>query len=190
MRKIISRLFALLLAFVIVIPNFVLAKEEDSSDSKEEAKKEPVIVYIFRGEGCPHCEEALTWFQSEEVQEKYGDYFELETYEVWNDEKNASLMDEVASYMGEEASGVPFMVIGEHSYGGFDSSDTQTLIDYIMEEYEKDPEDRTQIVPTVQKSIGYNDKAAEKNYDIIVWIVAIVIIVGIVVIIIKARKEN
>ena len=33
MRKIISRLFALLLAFVIVIPNFVLAKEEDSSDS-------------------------------------------------------------------------------------------------------------------------------------------------------------
>ena len=133
----------------------------------------------------------MTWFQSEEVQEKYGDYFELETYEVWNDEKNASLMDEVASYMEEEASGVPFIVIGEHSYGGFDSSDTQTLIDYIMEEYEKDPEDRAQIVPTVQKNIGYNnDKSAEKNYDIIVWIVAIVIIVGIVVIIIKARKED
>ena len=43
--------------------------------AKAESKK--INVYIFRGEGCPHCEEALEFFDSLEKDEEYSKYYNM-----------------------------------------------------------------------------------------------------------------
>ena len=48
--------------------------------------KEPVNVYLFYGDGCPHCENAMKFFSS--IEEEYGDKFNLIKYETWNDRRN------------------------------------------------------------------------------------------------------
>ncbi len=202
MRKVLNGLFIFLLTLGIAIPVLVFA---------DDAEKEPVTVYMFRGEGCPHCEEALEWFNSEDTQEEYGKYFKLETYEVWNNGGNAMLMDSVAEKLNVEAGGVPFIVIGKETYDGFLASDTQTLIDYIMKEYEKDEEDRIDTVATVIKETNWeptesepagdgtgsgSDYAAEtvdttnsKTTDIIIGVSFLVVVAGVVFAVIKARKS-
>ena len=74
--------------------------------------KGKITVYVFRGEGCPHCEEALEFFDELSQDEEYKDIFKLVTYEVWYDEENQTLMKSVADALGEDVSGVPYIIIG------------------------------------------------------------------------------
>ena len=96
--KALKKLFTLLLAITMLLPLTVRAENEQT-----ETKKEPVKIYMFRGETCKYCEAALEWFDS--IKEEYGDYFELITYEVWYNQENNDLMQEVSSYFGDNATG-------------------------------------------------------------------------------------
>ena len=104
----------------------VLAEEETpqlvATDSQE------VNIYMFRGDGCTYCAKALTWF--EEIEAEEGKYFNLITYEVWNDEENKALMDRVANYMKDDVSGVPYIIVGKKTYTGFDDSYKEGAPDY------------------------------------------------------------
>ena len=197
MKKLWSKLFILLLAFTIAVPTLAFAEDEEEvtdeenvEETEETVTKDPVTIYFFRGEGCPHCAEAEEWFES--IEEEYGDYFDIQDYEVWYDESNKELMNSVAEYMGRNTDnlGVPYMIIGEHDYSGFDAKDTDTILNYIKEEYEKNPSDRAQIVPTVIEETGWGEEEDTKTRDLIVGLVLVAIIVGLVVVIIKARKED
>ena len=95
MKKIILLFIALMLA--VAMPLSVFAAK---NDSKEEPNKEPIKVYIFKGETCGYCARALAFFES--IEEEYGKYFDLVQYEVWYDENNKALMDAVANYFGED----------------------------------------------------------------------------------------
>ena len=106
MKKI-SRLF---IAFILLIIPFAASA------------KEKVNVYLFRGEGCPHCEEALEFFDALSQDDEYKDLYELKTYEVWYDTDNQELMKNVADALNTEASGVPFIVIGSEKFSGYASS--------------------------------------------------------------------
>ena len=110
-----KRFKLLLVALVLMIVPFF---------SVDAAQK--VNVYLFRGEGCPHCAEAEKFFEALSKDAEYSNYYELVDYEVWYDEDNADLMDEVAEELNTKADGVPFMVIGEKYFSGYTSSmDTQ-----------------------------------------------------------------
>ena len=105
------------------------------------AKK--INVYIFEGDGCPHCAEAIEWFEGTLAEdEEYKDLYKLVKYEVWYNEENADLMKEVASELGTEASGVPFIVIGDKYFSGFSAENTPGQIKttikekYLDEEYQ------------------------------------------------------
>lgn len=200
MKKFLNRLLVLLFAITVLVPTFVFAEgEEDNAEQKE-----PVTVYFFHGNTCPHCADALEWFESDEVQEQYGDYFKLEKYEVYSDKSNAELMDEVAEYLDAGEVGVPFIIIGEHSTSGFltdedaaiygETPTSEELISWIQEEYEKDEADRVHVVPTVIENTGWvHEEPVEPDTtvrDIIIVVVTLVIIAGIVFVVIKARKEN
>ena len=184
MKKFLSRLFILLFSFALIVPTYVFAEGED------ETVREPVTVYLFRGEGCPHCAEAEEWFDS--IEEEYGDYFDVQDYEVWYNKDNNELMTFVAEHMGEDLDnlGVPYMIIGEYSYSGFNSADADLLLSYIMEEYEKDPVNRTQVVPMVIEQNGWGQKEDTTVRDLIVGLVIVAVVVGLVVVIVKARKEE
>ena len=87
------------------------------------------IIYFFRGEGCPHCVEAEAWFQS--IEDEYGSYFKVIDYETWYNQENAELMKKVAKARGEEANGVPYIIIGDKSWMGFTQSYTDEMLKEI-----------------------------------------------------------
>lgn len=83
--------------------------------------KDPVTLYLFYGDGCPHCAEEEKFLPSLE-----SDFPELATerYEVWYDRDNAALMGRVAAELRISRPGVPITVIGRRAIVGFDRAET------------------------------------------------------------------
>lgn len=92
-------------------------------------EKGKVNIYFFWGNGCPHCEEQTEFLES--IKDKYGDKFNLYKYEVWYNKENANIMNAFASAMDDKDSGVPFTVIGEETFRGFNNSSKEKFIKAI-----------------------------------------------------------
>lgn len=90
-----------------------------STESKE------VIVYFFRGKGCPHCEEEKLFL--DEMNGKYRGIRIIDR-EVWYNKQNAGFLAGMAKSYNVKASGVPFTFIGENAFVGF-SDHTKTQIE-------------------------------------------------------------
>jgi len=180
MKNYLVKIFILVFGIGLLMPTFVLAE-----DGEEKEKKSPVLVYEFYGETCPHCAALNEWFDS--IEEEYGDYFDLVKYETYNSKANNTLMGLVADHFGEEANGVPYIVVGEHTMSGFSEESADELLGYIMEEYEKEESERSDVVAYVIAESGW--KPDDKSFDLIVGIVGVVIFVGLVFIVIKARQD-
>lgn len=110
----------------------VLAKES-AKDIKFD--KEKINVYLFWGDGCPHCEELLSFLKS--INEEYGKYYNLYTLEVWKDETNNKLMQSLADKLNEPANGVPYLIIGNKAFVGYVKEDQAEIKATIKKEYEK-----------------------------------------------------
>ncbi len=92
-----------------------------------------VNIYFFWGQGCPHCEEETKFFNS--IEKKYGEYYNLYKFEVWYNEENAKLLNAFATSMGDEANGVPYTIIGNNTYKGFDNSSKRKFKKAIKEQH-------------------------------------------------------
>ena len=174
-----KKLFGLLfIALILVVPTAIAAD------------KEPVNIYLFHGADCPHCHELLEWFDSQkgEIKDKY----KLVKYEIWNDEKNAELLTLTAEHLGLDPDdlGVPFMLIGEKQFSGFDpEEDPKTITETIESEYEKDVNERTNIVKDVITDSGWKHDEDKTIANLIIGIATIIIVVGFIFVIKKAREE-
>lgn len=147
----------ILMAALFLFPAIVSAKEE-------------VKIYMFKGEGCSHCAEALEFFDS--IEEEYGDKFELTTYEVWYNEDNADLMQDVAKKLGDNVSGVPYIVVESESFGGYDAATGESIKALIDEKYEN--ENHEDVVAPLAKGISTENKKDNKDTVVIVIFLAIV----------------
>ena len=81
-------------------------------------------IYIFWGDGCPHCK-ALAKFISKlpaETKNKVNIY----SFEVWGDKDNKTLMKNFGKFLDHDVRGVTFMVIGDKIFDGYSSGDTKT----------------------------------------------------------------
>lgn len=76
----------------------------------------PVYIYLFWGEGCPHCAKAKPYF--EYLAEKYPQVV-LRSYEIYYNAENQKLFSDIAAYHGFEISGVPTMLIGPYYLVGY-----------------------------------------------------------------------
>lgn len=117
---------------------------QTEEDIKFDNKK--INVYFFYGDGCPHCEELIEFLNS--LPEKYNNYFDLYTMEVWYNEENNKLMKDLVGKLGEEVEGVPCLIIGDQVFFGYSTSMDQELKKAIKEEYK-----------TTNKFDVYNSKA-------------------------------
>lgn len=165
----------LIIGLLLIIPFIVGQTKCFAADKK-------VNVYIFRGEGCPHCEEAIEWFENTLSNDsEYADKFELVKYEVWYDEDNSNLMDEVAKELGTEASGVPFIVIGDKYFSGFSAEQSPEKIkNEINEQYNN--KEYQDVVEAIKN--GTSIKKNEENNSIlpiiIISSVAVVVVIGLI----------
>lgn len=165
----------LIIGLLLVIPFIVGQTRAFAADKK-------INVYIFRGEGCPHCEEAIEWFEGTLANdEEYKDLYELVKYEVWYDENNSALMQSVAEQLGTEASGVPFIVIGDEYFSGFSASASPEKIKAaIKDAYDNDKyQDIVKAVKNGTK-IEENKESTSILPIIIISAVAVVAVIALV----------
>lgn len=92
-----------------------------------------VNIYFFWGNGCPHCEQEFKFFES--IETEYGDYFTLNTFETWYDEDNREILEQFASNMEDEITGVPYTIIGNKTFKGFSTRYEEEMLNAIKEQY-------------------------------------------------------
>lgn len=77
---------------------------------------QPVVVYMFWGNTCPHCAEAKPFLQG--LTQTYSG-LDLRFYEIYDSEPNRELFLRMTEAYGFEASGVPTIFIGDQHWVGF-----------------------------------------------------------------------
>lgn len=105
--------------------------EETEANIKFDNKK--INLYLFYGDGCPHCEELIEFLNS--LPEKYDEYYDLYTMEVWYNQKNNTLMENLVAELGKEVEGVPCLIIGDQVFFGYSESIGKDIKKAIKEEY-------------------------------------------------------
>lgn len=114
-----------MMVLLVILMALVWMPKEVNATSK-------VNVYIFYGDGCPHC--AALEEDIKPIQKKYP-YIVVKKYEVWYSTANRLIMTKVAKSMGETVSGVPFVVIGEKSFSGYSEDLGPALIEKYVKYY-------------------------------------------------------
>lgn len=95
-------------------------------------KAESLKIYLFYGDGCPHCADEEKFFES---------YFEdnndivLIKYEVWHSKDNQELFVKVQDKLNNHASGVPYLIIGKDVIVGYMEDVTNYQIEDTIKEY-------------------------------------------------------
>ncbi len=94
-----------------------------------------INIYVFWGDGCPHCEELFDFLES--IRRNYRKYFNVYGFEVWYHEENGKIMDNVKEELGEQSGSraVPYFIIGDQQISGFDDSTKKEIKDLITSKY-------------------------------------------------------
>lgn len=107
--------------FIFFFPIFGLAKDNQ------------ITMYLFHGDGCPHCAEEMEFISSS--LEKYKN-LKIKKYEVWYNEENAELLQKVLNAYSVNRMGVPATIIGDTIIMGFGEG-TGNRIERAIEYYSK-----------------------------------------------------
>lgn len=148
MKKIINYIF--LFAFMMLFPLVVNAKEGDT-----------IRLYLFHGDGCPHCAEEIKFLNS--IEGNY-DNLEIVKYEVWYNDENATLLEKVKDALDINSNGVPTTIIGDTYIIGFGSG-TDSKIERAIKHYSE--EDYTDYVSKIQDGTFDKEelKKEEKKFE-------------------------
>lgn len=183
------------LLLILLMPSLVLAASYESKTLSEAIKDEKIendlegyddneekpVIYLFRGKGCSHCYEFLEYASSDLVKEK-GDKFRMVTYEVWNNEANAELMQKVSDYFKDDASGVPYIIIGEKTFNGYAKSmnkEIEEAIDKLSDSEEKfDVLTKIDMNSTIKKE---KKSKQDNTFTIVFMLFAVVALIVLVV---------
>lgn len=112
--------------------NLAITMNSKVSDIKYDESK--INIYMFWGDGCPHCEEE--WKFLKRIAPKYYENIHIYGFEVWNHEENINIMEEFKEKLGiTDDIGIPLTVIGDKYYSGYDASYDKDIINQIKNNY-------------------------------------------------------
>lgn len=95
--------------------------------------KEKLNLYLFWGDGCPHC--ALEKEYLEDLKKEYKELNVIQ-YEVWYNEENNTFLKQIADNTNKFLTGVPVTIIGQTIITGFKESTEQQIkraIEYYLD---------------------------------------------------------
>lgn len=141
MKKILYFLLTLFLFLPISVNAKLMDNYKDIVNDITNAKtKNGVVnVYLFYGDGCPHCAKEKVFL--EKIKKVYKDKINIITYETWYDKTNSKNLSKVAKKLKLDLNGVPFTVIGEDYYIGYNESvgnDIELSIKRYFTEYQEE----------------------------------------------------
>ena len=122
-----------------ITPSFKNYKENDNQ----------VIIYLFRGSGCPHCYDFLEFLDS--IADEYGKKFKLVSYEVYYNQDNLDLKNKVGDFLEQPSSGVPYIVIGDKVFIGYGDSYADQVKSKIDEMYKLKKSERYDVMKEMNK---------------------------------------
>lgn len=129
MKKIIS---ILIICFCILIPT---VQAED---------KNLVNIYLFHSDTCPHCREEIKLL--DELEKEY-DNIKIYKFEI-SEEENSLFFSKIANIYNVKTTSVPFTIIGNKTFSGYNSENTKKNFIAAIDYYSK---------------YGYDDKIAQLN---------------------------
>lgn len=115
-----KKLTYILLFLIMFIPYVIFGSEKHLN------------IYLFYGDGCPHCAEEEEWFKTYLEKNKN---IKIHRYEVWYDKDNQEKYSKVHEILNDKSSGIPYLVIGESVISGFDKDLTPERIRNAVEYY-------------------------------------------------------
>ncbi|HOB26076.1 MAG TPA: hypothetical protein PLB45_02950 [Bacilli bacterium] len=150
MKKIIK--YFILLICLLPLNAFALTndyQDDIASIVNKPIEDDKVNIYLFEGEGCPHCKQEKEWLET--IKEKYPDQINVYEFEVWYNPSNNNLLSQVQTKLSSSAVGVPYTVIGNSFYSGFSDtvqSDMESKLDGIFTD---DTNDNIKDIPVLGK---------------------------------------
>lgn len=129
MKKIIS---ILVICFCLLIPT---VQAED---------KNLVNIYLFHSDTCPHCREEIKLL--DELEKEY-DNIKIYKFEI-SEEENSLLFSKIANIYNVKTTSVPFTIIGNKTFSGYNSENSKKKFIAAIDYYSK---------------YGYDDKIAQLN---------------------------
>ena len=169
MKKIVKSLLVFVVGLLMLVPVV-----------KVHAEKDPAKIYIFYGEGCGYCKGAMEYFDS--LQDEYGYMFDLQKLEVWNDQENQNILQKVAAAFDEDVGGVPYIVIGEKTFAGYDLSGAfdEDILNAIKDLYNS--EERYDVMDKL-------DIKEEKKSNVLLYVILVVVVLLEVALLVFAKRN-
>lgn len=112
----------LLLLFAVIFPVSVKAENV-------------VNLYLFYGDGCPHCAEEEKFIDEYLKTEKSA---KLIKYEVWHSEENRKTWVKIQDKLNNHENGVPYLIIGDEVIVGYLDGVTNENIKKYVNKYKND----------------------------------------------------
>jgi len=146
------KIISLIIIFILLIPINVLANDN-------------VNIYVFHSESCIHCKHALTYLN--ELDESRND-INLHTFEVSKDINayNRNLYNKAMETLEIKINSVPFIIIGNSYYVGFDDSDKETFVNAINYYKNHNYRDMVGVALELVEDNGYENLRYEKEFKI------------------------
>ncbi len=137
---------------------------------------EEVTVNVFYGNGCPHCAKEDKYLNV--LKQELKDNIEIKKYEVWDNKENNELLKKVRTTLNDENEGVPFVVIGNEYFNGYNDDIAKDIKKTIFDNIKQNSLDVVDLIknnkvvptdvplktnPTIHFSIMKNQDAKEAN---------------------------
>lgn len=78
-------------------------------------------AYLFYGDACPHCAKEEQFLST--IEDKYPE-LKINQFEIYHNQDNVKLFKQVARDLKVNANGVPFLIIGDKSFLGYEEGHT------------------------------------------------------------------
>ena len=112
---------------VMIITSLILIQDVDADN------KNLVNIYLFHSNTCPHCREEIAML--DKLVEDY-DNVKVYKYEI-SDKDNGVLMEKASEIYGTKITSVPFTVIGNKTFSGYNSENSKKKFIGAIEYYTK-----------------------------------------------------
>ncbi len=89
---------------------------------------EEINLYLFHSQDCTHCQSERKWLES--IKDKY-DNLNIHEYEITRNSDNSALLDKVKERLSSTSNYVPFTVIGEQHWIGWNEDNKAKIIEAI-----------------------------------------------------------
>lgn len=124
---------------------------------------EEINLYLFHSQDCTHCQSERKWLES--IKDKY-DNLNIYEYEITRNSDNSALLDKVKERLSSTSNYVPYTVIGEQHWIGW-NEDNKAKITEAIENYDFSKRDVVnEVINNIDgEKIGNTDDSIENNDD-------------------------